>query len=92
MEIPDVPAVLTPERWQAVQDVLASRRSLPPSTKRVYPLSNRIVSACGRQYIGYGQADRPPRYKCQGSVWSPAPGWQNCHCPPLEAQDVEDRI
>jgi hypothetical protein len=90
--IPGVPAVLTPERFRAVQSVLAQRRSKPPSAKRTYPLSNRITSACGRQYVGYGQADRIPRYRCQRTKWKPDPGWQNCNCPRLEAEATEGRV
>ncbi|MFI6893504.1 recombinase family protein [Streptomyces sp. NPDC050256] len=55
----------------------------------VYTLSGRIVSPCGKRYIGGGTIRGAKAYRCQGR--SQAYGGQpSCSCPYLEAEPVEE--
>jgi hypothetical protein len=63
VQIPGVPAVLSPERFAQVQEALGHRHSKLPAAKRTYPLTGRLTSPCGRGYYSYGQESRPPLYR-----------------------------
>ncbi|MER7176432.1 recombinase family protein [Streptomyces mesophilus] len=81
-----VPALLTPERVAALRRTQRRRTDRPRKPNQQYPLSGRILSACGRRYTGGG---RPTGrlYRCQGTT-----GSNPCACTYLEADAVESAV
>jgi DNA invertase Pin-like site-specific DNA recombinase len=91
--IPDVPAVLTRERWQAVQRAMVMRPSEPSQGKRVYPLTGRMVAPCGQAYQGMRRGDTGQvQYRDSGKIWRGSPDWKPCSCARLDAPTIEERV
>ncbi|MFE3144077.1 recombinase family protein [Streptomyces scopuliridis] len=59
-------------------------------TGRVYSLSGRIVSPCGRRYVGGGRSRRGRAYRCQGRIKATV-GASRCSCPCLPAGPIEEQ-
>lgn len=86
-------AVLTPERWDALQEATRTNHS-PPRAKRAYPLGNKtMTSMCGETFNGAFPVSRQRRvYRCRGSLWSADPSHRRCGCPNLVADPLDDRV
>jgi DNA invertase Pin-like site-specific DNA recombinase len=86
----DLDPVFTPE------EVAEFRRAWDPKARvrhgagRVYPLSGRITSLCGKTYRGASPAADPsPHYVCAGK--DPAfAGAETCNCSQLDAVGIEE--
>lgn len=88
-----VPAVLSPERWDAVQRALALRPSAEASERRTYSLTGRMATPCGLTYQGIRRSDSGAvQYKCKGKVWQGSPDWKPCDCARLDAATMERRV
>ncbi|MER0483110.1 recombinase family protein [Streptomyces sp. Edi2] len=84
-----LPPVFTPAEVEELR--AASGRPVRTLQKaRVYTLSGRIVSPCGKRYIGGGTILRTKAYRCQGRSRAYA-GAPTCSCPYLAADPVEER-
>ncbi|ORT55063.1 recombinase family protein [Streptomyces sp. CB03238] len=84
-----LPPVFTPAEVAEVR--AASRHPVrTPQKARVYPLTGRIVSPCGKRYIGGGTIGRVPAYRCQGRSEAYV-GAPTCSCPYLAADPVEEQ-
>ncbi|MET9778371.1 recombinase family protein [Streptomyces sp. NPDC006367] len=84
-----LPPVFTPAEVEELR--VASRRPVRTLQRvRVYTLSGRIVSPCGKRYIGGGTILRTKAYRCQGrnKAYVGAP---TCSCPYLAADSVEEQ-
>ncbi|MFD5492222.1 recombinase family protein [Streptomyces sp. NPDC127091] len=57
-------------------------------TSRTYTLSGRIVSPCGKRYVGGGKGRREKQYRCQGRI-AAYPGAPTCDCGYLRAEPIE---
>jgi len=63
---PNMPRVLEPERWDALQRVLSATSVVPKATQRVHPLTGRVVGVCGAPFHGVAASDeRNPIYRCR---------------------------
>jgi site-specific DNA recombinase len=64
-----IPPILTPERHAALIDALERRSTgpRPRENKRTYPLSKRLIGACGHPLTGVFRNDRGGRiqYRCE---------------------------
>ncbi|MFE5078343.1 recombinase family protein [Streptomyces halstedii] len=73
---------------------LRQANETPPrksSTSRTYTLSGRIVSPCGKRYVGGGKGRREKQYRCQGRT--PAyVGSHTCDCTYLRAEPLEGEV
>lgn len=85
------PAVLSPERFEALQ--VPKTWTAPPSTARAYPLGNRrMVTPCGDVYGGWYRQNRDRMlYRCRRRRRNYA-GTAKCACPQLQAPDLERRV
>jgi site-specific DNA recombinase len=91
--IEGVPAVLTPERFELVQQALHRRSPAALAASRTYPLSLRTTSPCGQPYYGVSRNDVGlVQYRCKGIKWRADPGWRSCGCTRLEATALEARV
>jgi DNA invertase Pin-like site-specific DNA recombinase len=89
------PAVLSPERFDLVQQALSRAANPSPLAKaRCYPLSGRLFSPCGKVYQGRTRNDRVNGswYRCANLKWRGDPGWEPCECPPLPSPVIETRV
>ncbi|MFE2846768.1 recombinase family protein [Streptomyces scopuliridis] len=84
-----LPPVFTPAE---VEELQAANRNpaRTPQKARVYTLSGRIISPCGKRYIGGGTINRAKAYRCQGRSEAYA-GAPTCSCPYLAAHPVEEQ-
>jgi site-specific DNA recombinase len=90
VQIRDVPAVLTRERWEALREAITVHGPAP-EYGMAYPLSGRVVSLCGKRYNGIYRSDRDLRsYKCQGKRGEH--GIPACGCPWYDAGPLEARV
>lgn len=90
VQIRDVPAVLTRERWEALREAITVHGPAP-EYGMAYPLSGRVVSLCGKRYNGIYRSDRDLRsYKCQGKRGEH--GIPACGCPWYDADPLEARV
>ncbi|MBT2384182.1 recombinase family protein [Streptomyces sp. ISL-11] len=77
-----------------VEEVAELRRATvkagrgPASAGRIYTLSGRIKSLCGKHYVGSGPAKEAPHYVCTGKREAYA-GAPTCSCSQLDAKGVE---
>ncbi|WP_411130168.1 zinc ribbon domain-containing protein, partial [Streptomyces sp. x-19] len=84
-----LPPVFTPA--EVAEVTAASRYPVRTLQKaRVYTLSGRIVSPCGKRYIGAGTISRAKIYGCQGRSEANV-GAPTCSCPYLAARPVEEQ-
>nr|WP_237540080.1 recombinase family protein [Streptomyces sp. SID4917] len=84
-----LPPVFTPAEVAEVRS--ASRHPIrTPQKARVYPLTGRIISPCGKCYIGGGTIGRVSAYRCQGRSEAYV-GAPTCSCPYLAADSVEEQ-
>lgn len=82
-------AILTPERFEALQSALARKATGRRAENRVYPLSARLICPCGRGYGGVYRSDRDLRqYRCQGARWR-ADSSDVCTAPRIDADWLE---
>lgn len=86
-------AVLTTERWDALQQATRSNYAAPRAS-RPYPLGNKsMTSPCGQTYNGAFRHSSGRRwYQCRGSLWSADPERVRCGCPNLRADQLDDRV
>ncbi len=93
VSIPGVPAVLSRERWQAVQRAMVMRPSEQPQEKRVYPLTGRMVAPCGQAYQGMRRGDTGQvQYRDSGKIWRGVADWKPCTCARQDAPTIEARV
>ncbi|MFH8587786.1 recombinase family protein [Streptomyces celluloflavus] len=84
----ELPQIFTEEEVAELRRVVRLPKS-SRGTGRVYPLSGRLQSLCGKFYTGGGAgAEDSPRYTCRGSQM-PYPGAPTCSCVTLHAESVE---
>lgn len=92
-----VPALVSPELWQAAQDTLARHRICPKNTDRIYLLMGVIkCGQCGLSYVG-SQSNRRTWYRCNGQSPERGPIAGACpgrnikgdHIEPQVWQDIE---
>src|SRR6185312_12225854 len=87
------PAVLSRERWDAVQRAMVMRPSERTQEKRTYPLTGRMVAPCGQPYQGMRRGDTGQvQYRDSGKIWRGVPGWKPCDCARLDAPVMEGRV
>ncbi|HEU5160323.1 MAG TPA: recombinase family protein [Streptosporangiaceae bacterium] len=86
-------AVLTPERWAALQEATRSEGRPRLGQRRSYPLGNkRMLSPCGETYGGFTRARTETRiYQCRNHRWT-ASGEPRCACLLLRADELETRV
>ncbi|MFE4216964.1 recombinase family protein [Streptomyces sp. NPDC056844] len=84
-----LPPVFTPAEVEELR--AATKHPVRTVQKdRVYTLSGRIVSPCGKRYIGGGTILRTKAYRCQGRSKAYV-GAPTCSCPYLAADLVEEQ-
>ena len=72
--VADVPSVIPPERWDALQALLDTVR-WKKQTAHAYPLSGRIVTEDGHTYTGrFDTSNRKRRYRCRERYEYSRPG------------------
>ncbi|WP_071658081.1 recombinase family protein [Mangrovactinospora gilvigrisea] len=81
-------SIFTKEEVQELLDA-AKRPPRKPPTSRTYTLTGRIISPCGKRYVGAGRGRREKQYKCQGRN-APYAGAPTCECPELRAEPIEE--
>ncbi|AWK08187.1 recombinase [Streptomyces spongiicola] len=59
------------------------------AASRVYTLTGRIASPCGRHYVGCAPSGEAPHYVCAGKT-AEHPGAPTCSCSQLDASGVEE--
>lgn len=83
----DLPSVFTFEETQELREAAELVKKAPPANRgRVYILSGRLVSPCGRRYTGHLKNAKVPGYRCNGSASLRGDG---CGCVFLEAEATE---
>ncbi|MFB6568182.1 recombinase family protein [Streptomyces noursei] len=84
----ELPRIFTEEEVAELRRVVRLPKP-SPVTGRIYALSGRIRSLCGKFYTGGGAgAEDSPRYTCQGNRMA-YPGAPTCSCATLHAESVE---
>lgn len=84
-----VTPVFTPEEVAELLRMTAKRARVTVGPHRVYPLSGRVVSPCGKHYVGAARADATTRhYRCTGKI-EMYPGAPTCSCSQIDAGGVE---
>lgn len=80
-----VPAPLPKERVMAVRQALTDRARPKGGDQQSYPLSRRIIGACGAHYVGqYLKEEGKRAYRCTGKI--------GCGDSIILAQEAEDAI
>ncbi|MFJ8495416.1 recombinase family protein [Streptomyces sp. NPDC094038] len=86
-----LPAVFAPAEAEELLRTVGRRPDRTVLTGHVYSLSGRIVSPCGRRYVGGGRIRRGRAvYRCQGRG-EPYAGVPACSCPCLAAEPIEQQ-
>lgn len=80
--------MFTPEEVAELRSATDAPRRRPSITERVYTLTGRIQSQCGKRYVGCAPANEAAHYLCSGKKEA-YPGAPTCSCPQLDAQGVE---
>ncbi|WP_079074898.1 recombinase family protein [Streptomyces atriruber] len=80
--------MFTPDEVAELRSVTSEPRRRPSPKGRVYTLSGRLRSQCGKRYVGRGPANEAPHYLCSGKKEA-YPGAPKCSCPQLDARGVE---
>lgn len=84
----DFPPVLTQESWDKLQTVLKLTKKTVFRKPHIYPLSGRLLAACGSNYSGlYDHRQRLRYYRCKNKQQPPY-----CSCSRIEAQVIEDAV
>ncbi len=85
-----IPAILTPERHEALKQALEATSTGPGATqkKNTYLLSRRITSPCGHPMYGHTNGFRKATYKCAQS-WAWVPLNERCRCPTVPGAVIE---
>jgi hypothetical protein len=92
----EIPAVLTEEEWQALQDALARTATTRPLHEGiVYLLSGRgnarILTPCGGHMTGFYRSDRDLRqYRCINARTEA--GANRCSCKRIDADELETLV
>lgn len=86
----ELPPVFTPQEVAELESAAELVKKAPAVNRgRVYPLSGRMVSPCGRRYTGHLRNGRVAGYRCGGTF---LPKGQRCDCAHLEAEVTEDAV
>jgi len=84
----EIPAILDNAQFRALKKTLTVTSRGPYKHRQVYPLSGRLVSACGETYSGmYDHRSGIRYYRCRGAEEAP-----RCGCKILKAKDVEKKV
>lgn len=88
-----IPAIISPERHEALRAALARTSTGEGATKRKHPylLSHRLTSPCGQPMHGLTNDYKTSMYKCAQS-WSWVPKDTRCHCSTVAAALIEPAI
>lgn len=82
----EVPAILEPDVYEAVQRALRAR-ARRPSQRRFYLLTGHLVGECGSTWTGYWRSNRNARlYQCSKSKC------ETCGARRIRADDVEGAV
>ncbi|MGE0227646.1 MAG: recombinase family protein [Dehalococcoidia bacterium] len=87
-----IPALVSPETWEAAQDTLARNRIMPKNTPRTYLL--RTVMKCGldgRTYVGTMSRDKV-WYRCNGKFAERGPSGVPCTGKGIDGSKLEPLI
>ena len=91
----EVPAILSPERHEALMAALERTRRGTPYRKHFYLLGGgRIASPCGGRMQGWtsdGWKASAPVYKCPSS-WASVPKDERCGCQTLRRETIDDAV
>ncbi|MFF0551001.1 recombinase family protein [Streptomyces sp. NPDC004311] len=79
--------IFTPEEVAELKKA-NEKPSRKSPTSRTYTLSGKIISPCGKRYVGGGKGRREKQYRCQGRTAAYA-GAPTCDCPYLRAEPIE---
>src|SRR5581483_1928534 len=83
-----IPPVLEAGRWLDLQQVLKKTERRPYVQTNVYPLSGRVISACGERYVGFTtHPERGRLMRCTGKKRPP-----RCGCHQIRASEIEWRV
>jgi DNA invertase Pin-like site-specific DNA recombinase len=88
-----IPAIIPPERYEALQAALKRRSRGPGRTQKVYPLTGHLRCRCGGALSGvYRRENRRRYYQC--SFKGPDEGERRCPCFPKQrrADDLEQAV
>ncbi|MDA0735272.1 MAG: recombinase family protein [Chloroflexi bacterium] len=87
-----VPALVTPELWEAVQQTLDRNRIMPKNTHRIYLLRSVIrCGGCGKTYVScWGRGF--VWYRCNGRLIDRSPIDQRCQAKTVRGTDLEQLV
>lgn len=89
-----LPRILTDEEAASLRRHVTSNARLSSLQRSVYPLSGRIVSACGGSYTGINVEslwEGRRYYRCNRRI-SKVPGDEKCKCPSIDAPALEAHV
>ncbi|MCA1834651.1 MAG: recombinase family protein [Actinomycetota bacterium] len=86
----ECPAIFAAVEWQTLQAALA-RRGFQKNQSGTYLLSRRFRSRCGSTYVGNYNAGKI-RYLCQRRTKRGITGEDDCGCPQIFAETVDEAV